>query len=196
MMTSSLANKSIILKIGILKKLVNEIINPPCKSRLATLFELKFEACQTRVSICFRTLVCLKRTLRQFLELLFPLPLLMSPNGKFMEREARRVLWGVREGPIELGGVFETEAATEAEVEDEDEDVYVVGGVDEVGLSGYESEGFTLSVFLRRKRLAEKNLSEGVIDTTQLPQNEFLYLQHLPVAFLLDFLCSPVTEFY
>ena len=43
------------------------------------------------------------------------------------------------EGPNEVGGVCETEAGTEADVEDEDEDVDVVGGVDEVGVSGYES---------------------------------------------------------
>ena len=48
------------------------------------------------------------------------------------------------EGPTEVGGVCETEAGTEADVEDEDEDVDVVGGVDEVEFSGYESEGFTL----------------------------------------------------
>ena len=30
-------------------------------------------------------------------------------------------------------------------MEDEDEDVEIVAGVDEVGVSGYESEGFTLS---------------------------------------------------
>ena len=60
---------------------------------------------------------------------------------------------GGPEGPIEVGGVCETEAGTEADVEDEDEDVDVVGGVDEVGVSGYESEGFTLSEILRRKRL-------------------------------------------
>ena len=48
-----------------------------------------------------------------------------------------------REAPNEVGGVCETEAGTEADVEDEDEDVDVVGGVDEVGVSVYESEGFT-----------------------------------------------------
>ena len=52
---------------------------------------------------------------------------------------------GGQEGPIEVGGVCETEAGTETDAEDEVEDVDVVGGVDEVGLSGYESEGFTLS---------------------------------------------------
>ena len=75
---------------------------------------------------------------------------------------------GGPQGPIEVGGVFETEAGTEADVEDEDEDVDVVGGVDEVGVSGYESEGFTLSEILRRKRL-EKKVSEGVVDTAHLP---------------------------
>ena len=69
-----------------------------------------------------------------------------------------------------------TEAGAEADVEDEDEDVDVVGGVDEVGVSVYESEGFTLSEILRRKRL-EKNMPEGVVDTAHLPQCEFSNLQ-------------------
>ena len=50
-----------------------------------------------------------------------------------------------------------TEAGTEADVECKDVDI--VGGVDEVGVSGYESEGFTLSEILRRKRLAKTNVS-------------------------------------
>ena len=37
---------------------------------------------------------------------------------------------GGPEGPIEVGGVCETEAGTEADKEDEDADVDVVGGVD------------------------------------------------------------------
>ena len=78
---------------------------------------------------------------------------------------------GGPEGPIEVGGVCKTEAGTEADAEDEDEDVDVVGGVDEVGLSGYESEGFTLSEILCRKRLG-KNVSESVVDTAHLPQCE------------------------
>ena len=102
---------------------------------------------------------------------------------------------GGPEGPIEVGGVCETEAGTEAGVEDEDEDVDVAGGVDEVGVSGYESEGFTLSEILRRKRL-EKKVSEGVVDTTHLPQCEFSNLHQLPLALLLEFLCWPVNEFY
>ena len=91
---------------------------------------------------------------------------------------------GVLEGPIEVGGVCGAEAGTEAGAEDEDEDVDVVGGVDEVGLSGYKSEGFTLSKILRRKRL-ENIVSEGVIDTAHLPQCEFSNLHRLPLALLL-----------
>ena len=99
------------------------------------------------------------------------------------------------EGPTEVGGVCETEAGTEANVEDEDEDVDVFGGVDKVGVSGYESDGFTLSEILRRKRLGKK-VSEGVVDTTHLPQCEFSNLHHLPLALLLEFLCWPVNDFY
>ena len=88
---------------------------------------------------------------------------------------------GGPEGPIEVGGVCETDAGTEVDVGDEDEDVDVVGGVDEVGVSGYESEGLTLSEILRRKRL-EKNVSEGVLDTAHLPQYEFSNLHRLPLA--------------
>ena len=102
---------------------------------------------------------------------------------------------GVPEGPIEVGGVCETEAGTEADVEDEDEDVDVVGGVDEVGVSGYESERLTLSEILRRKRL-EKNVSEGVFDTAHLPQCEFSNFHQLPLVLLLEFICWPVNEFY
>ena len=91
---------------------------------------------------------------------------------------------GGPEGPIEIGGVCETEAGTEADVEDGDADVDVVGGVDEFGVCGYESEGFTLSEILRRKRL-EKNVSEGVFDTAHLPQCEFSNLHRLTLALLL-----------
>ena len=104
-------------------------------------------------------------------------------------------LVGGPEGPIEVGGVCETETGTEADVEDEDEDVDVVGGVDEVWGIGYESEGFTLSEILRRKRL-EKKVSEGVVDTAHLPQCVFSNLHQLPLALLFEFLCWPVKEFY
>ena len=90
---------------------------------------------------------------------------------------------GGPEGPIEVGGVCETEAGTEVDVENEDKDVDVVGGVDEFGVSGYDSEGLTLSEILRRKRL-EKNVPEGVFDITHLPQCEFSNLLRLPLALL------------
>ena len=100
------------------------------------------------------------------------------------------------DGPNEIGGVCETDAGTEADVKDEDEDVDIVGGVDEVGVFGYESEGFTLSETLHRKRLAKKSVSEVVVDTTHLPQCESSNLHYLPLALLLEFRCWPVIELY
>ena len=92
---------------------------------------------------------------------------------------------GGPEGSIEVGGLCETEGGTEADMEDEDEAVDVVGGVDEVQVSGYESQGFTLSQMLRRKRLAKKNVSKGGVGTGHLHQCEFSNLQHLPLTLLL-----------
>ena len=94
------------------------------------------------------------------------------PEEKVAGERGEESPLGGPEGPIEVGGVCEKEAGTERDVEDEDEDVDVVGGVDEVGVSGYETEGFTLSEILRRKRL-EKRVSEGVVDTAHLPQCGF-----------------------
>ena len=123
-----------------------------------------------------------------------PSPFVVPKENVAGERGEESPVGGL-EGPIELGSVCETEAGTEVDAEDEDEDVDVVGGVDEVLLSGYEYEGFTLSEILRRKRL-EKNVSEGVIDTPHLPQCEFSNLHRLPLNFLLEFFCWPVIEFY
>ena len=111
-----------------------------------------------------------------------PSPVVVPEESVAGERGEESPVGGP-EGPIEVGGVCETEAVTEADVEDEDEDVDVVGGVDEVGVSGYESEGMTLSEILRCKRL-EKNVSEGVLDTAHLPQCEFSNLHRLPLALL------------
>ena len=61
------------------------------------------------------------------------------PKEKVAGKRGEEGPVGGPEGPIEVGGVFETEAGTEADVEDEDEDVDVVGGVDEIGVSGYTS---------------------------------------------------------
>ena len=85
------------------------------------------------------------------------------------------------EGPIKKCGVCEKIISTEEDVEDEDVDV--VGSVYEVGVPGYESEGFTLSENLRRKRTAKKSVSEGLFDTAHRPQCEF----SLPVFIFLFF---------
>ena len=86
----------------------------------------------------------------------------------------------------EVGGVCETKTGTEAKVEDEDEDVDFVGSIDEIGVYGYESQGFTFSRTLRRKGLAKKNVSEGVVDTVYFPQCAFSSLEHLHLALLLE----------
>ena len=117
------------------------------------------------------------------------------PEDKIAEDRGEESPVGGPEGRTEVGGVCETEQGTEADVQDEDEDVDVLGGVDEVGVSGYKSEGFKLSEILRRKRL-EKEVSRGVVDTAHLPQCEISTLHHLPLALLLEFLCWPVIEFY
>ena len=161
---------------------MNEIISPPCNNLLATFFETIREVCQKTVSSSLRRSIRPKWTINQLFKLLFPLPLLLSPKKMLLERGEESPVGGL-EGPIEVGGVCETEAGTEVDAEDEDEDVDVVGGVDEVGLSGYESEGFTLSEILRRKRLG-KNVSEGVMDVAHFPQCEFSDLHRLPLALL------------
>ena len=79
------------------------------------------------------------------------------PEEKVSGERGRESPVGGPEGPNEVSSVCETEAGTEADVEDKDEDVDVIGGVDEVAVSGYESEGFKFSEILRRKRLAQKS---------------------------------------
>ena len=92
MMTSLLADKPFILETKKIMTFMNEIINPPCNSLLATFFE----ACQKEASSCLRRLGRLKRTISELFKLLFLLPLLMSPKRKLQERAARRVLWDVQ----------------------------------------------------------------------------------------------------
>ena len=79
------------------------------------------------------------------------------------------------ERPVAECDVSETKAGTEADVEEEN--VYVVGGVADVGVSGYESEGFSLSEILHRKRLSKKPVPQDVVDTSHLPHSEFSDLQ-------------------
>ena len=95
---------------------------------------------------------------------------------------------GYPEGAFEECDVCETEAGTEADVEDDN--IVFVGGADEFGVSGYESQGFTLSEILARK-----SVSEGVVDTAHLSQCEFSNCRHLPLFFVREILCWLVTEF-
>ena len=113
---------------------------------------------------------------------LSPSPVIVPEENVAGERGEESPVGGM-ERPVEVCGGCETGAGTEADAEDEDEDVDDVGGVDEVGLSGFESEEFTLSEILRRKRLG-KNVSEGVVDTTHLPHDKFSNLHCLPLALL------------
>ena len=186
MMTSMLADKSVIVKVEIIMNFMTEIINPPCNSLLAMFFQLSSEVYPKKVSFSLWKLVRPKRTISQLFKLLFPLSPFAVPEKKLAGERGEESPVGGPEGRTEVGGVCETEADTEVGVEDEDEDVDVVGGVDEFGVSGYESEGFTLSEILRRKRLVKK-VSEGVVDTVHLPQCEFSNLHHLPLALIIDF---------
>ena len=71
------------------------------------------------------------------------------------ERErGKESLMGCPEGPLEEDDVCRTKAGTEADEEDEDGDV--VGGVEEVGFSVYESEGFTLWEYFVEKDLQRR----------------------------------------
>ena len=99
---------------------------------------------------------------------------------------------GGPEPPVE--DVREIEVGTEADVEDEDVDV--VGGVSDIGVSGYYSERFMLSEILRRNRLSKRKISNGVVETSHLRQCEFSNIQVLPLNFLLEILCWPAIEFY
>ena len=94
MMTSLLADKSVIMKIKIIMNFMKEIINPPCNSLLATFSETIPEVCPKTVSSSLRRSVRPRWTINQLFKLLFPLPLLLSPKKMLLEREARRVLWG------------------------------------------------------------------------------------------------------
>ena len=95
LMTSLLADKSVIVKIKIIMNFKNEIISPPCNSLLATFFHQFVECVQRQCHLFLRKLVRPNWTPNQLFKLLFPLPLLLSPKRMLLEREARRVLWEV-----------------------------------------------------------------------------------------------------
>ena len=146
-----------------------------------TFFEILLEQCQKEISSCLRTSICPRWTLSQLsvwpsLMLLFPFSFLDALEAKFDGERVEETLVGSLKQPVEEGDVCETEAGTKVEVEDEDVDV--VGGIADVGTFRYESEGFTLSEIFRRKRLSKKFVPKGVIETSHLPQCEFLFLQH------------------
>ena len=162
MMTSLLADKSVMVQIKIILNFMNEIINPPGNSMLATFFELNFEASWKRVSSCLKTLVRPKRTLSQLFELLFPLPCWCPRRGSCCT-EKRRESCGRSRWPIEESGVCETEASTDADVEEEDEDVDVVGGVEGLG-----SLGTSLRVSRPLKSFAERDLPRRICPRVSL----------------------------
>ena len=134
-----------------------KIINPPCNSLLATFFEAIRKVCP-KDSVIFLAEINSSQVDNKIscFKLLFPPSPVVVPEENVAGERGEESPVGGLEGPIEVGGVCETEAGTETDAEDEDEDVDVVGGVDEVGLSGYESEGFTLSEILRRKETWEE----------------------------------------
>ena len=99
-----------------------------------------------RSVILLETSICRKRTPNELIELLFPLPLLLPLKKNLLKREAESPVGG-QEGLVQESDVCKTEPGTEVDVEDKD--VNVVGGFDEVGVSGLESEGFKLSETLR-----------------------------------------------
>ena len=50
MLTSSLADKLVIVKSEIILNFMIDFINPPCNSLLSTFFELNWDKCQRRAS--------------------------------------------------------------------------------------------------------------------------------------------------
>ena len=170
MMTSLLADKSVMMKIEILMNFMKEIINPQCNSLFATFFETIH---LSEDSVIFHAEMSSSHVDNKSAvqTAVSPSPFVVPEENVAAERGEESHVEGP-EGPIEVGGVCETEAGTEADVEDEDEHFVVLGDVDEVGVSGYESEGFTLSEIFRRMRL-KKNVTECVLDTAHLPQCEF-----------------------
>ena len=101
MVTSLLADKWVIAKNELIMNFMNEHLNPPCNSLLATFFESICGVCLKTVSSSLRRLTRPKRTINQLFKLLFPLPfLLLSPKKMLLEREARRVRWEVHRAKL------------------------------------------------------------------------------------------------
>ena len=113
---------------------MNEIVNPPCNSLLVTFIELDFLLEDISLS---------QGDPESVVRAAVSPSLFDVTEEKVAGERGEESPVGFPEGLIEEGSVRETDAGTEANVEDEDVDV--VGGVDEVGVSGYEPEGCTLS---------------------------------------------------
>ena len=187
MLTSSLADKLVILKIKIIMNSMNEIVNPPCNSLLGTFFGFNFEKCQKKASSCPKTSVHRKRTLRHSFELLFPLSLLLPLKRKLVEREARSVRCDGQRDQLKKAMFARRRLVRRQKWRTRTLMLLVAFGVDEVVVSGCKFEGFTLSEILRLARIAKKNVSEGVVDTVHIPQCEFAIIHHLPLTFLQKF---------
>ena len=156
MLTPSLADISIIVNFKTIMNFMNEIINPPSNSLLATFCELKFETCQKRASSCMEISVFPKRTLSQSFELMFPLSF-WSPwrdiccrkrRGESCGR-SRGTNWSRQRDQWRLVQMWMWRTKT----------LLVLLGLTGCGLWA-ESKDFTLSQIFRRKRLAEKSVSE------------------------------------
>ena len=89
MMTSMLADKSVIVKIKIIMNFNFDINNPTCNSLLATFFEFKSGVSPEKASFSLGKLVRPMRTISQLFKLLFPFPLLLFPKKNVLERERR-----------------------------------------------------------------------------------------------------------
>ena len=174
------------IEIVIILNFMTEILNPPCNSLIATFFELCRKLSEER-AILLEDISSSQVDTKSILRAAVPLPPVDVPEEKVAGGRGEESPVGGPEGPTEVGGVCETEAGTEADVEDKHDDVDVVGDVNEVGVSGYEPQGFTLSENLRRKRLAKRMCQRVSLTAFTFPQCEFSKLQHLPLAFLLEF---------
>ena len=118
-------------------------------------------------------------------------PFSLDASEENVVERGKKSLMGVHELPVE--DVCEAEAGTGADVKEED--VNIVGGVADVGFRGGEFEGFTVSAFLRGKRLSERSVSESAVNNSHLPQCVFSNLQRLPLSSQVEIFCWPITEF-
>ena len=175
---------------------MNEIINPPCNSLLAAFFELSSEVCLKKASSCWRRLIRPKRTISQQFKCLFPLPILMSPNRKLLEREARRVLLEVQRDQMKEAVCARQRRALRQMWRMRLRTLMLL--VEWTWLGSLDT---SLRDSRSQKSCVEKDWRRRMcprvpFDTAHLPQFEFSNLHHLPLALLLEFLCSPVIEFF